>query len=264
MEEVEGRVMGAHELLHTKSYRILRDRMEDAADEGINAMVYGPPSSEKSFVLEKLCEQFRAAGRPTLYVYCPPRCTEIFLYRCIAEAAGVTPQSNLRWGCRYAVLAYLRACPKLPAIVLDEAQHLDMDALEGVRQLHDMTRREDRRGCGIILAGSHTLLREFLHPARRARLEQMLSRFAYRIQLEGMTEKEIVMLAGRALGNGKPAKLSESEQKLLLQRCTVEDPFYIGADGKPSLRSYFSSRRLLEYIRQVKKNAKPILVGSAT
>ncbi len=251
--------MNAPEMLQTKTYRILRERLEEAAEEGVNAIVYGPPSSEKSFVLENLCEEFRAAKRPVVYVYCGPRCTESHLYRSLAEAGGLAVRSNLRWSCRYALLNYLRACAKLPAIVLDEAQHLDLDALEGIRQLHDLTRRDGRRGCGIILAGSHSLLREFLHPARRPRLEQMLSRFPYRIQLEGMSKTEILTLAARASGNGKPAKLSEGQQKIFLDRCTVEDPYFIGAGGKPAPRSYYSSRRLLEYIRQQKKNAKPAL-----
>jgi type II secretory pathway predicted ATPase ExeA len=251
--------MGATEVLQTKSYRLLRERLEDAVDEGVNAIVYGPPSSEKSFVLENLCQQFSAAGRPAIYVYCGPRCTESFVYRSIAEAAGITTRSSLRWACRYAVLNDLQRRMKLPAIIFDEAQHLEVDALEGIRQIHDLTRRDGRRGCGIILAGSHSLLREFLHPLRRARLEQMLSRFPYRIQLEGMSKQEVLTLAARAFGNGRPAKFSDAQAQALLTRCTVEDPFFIGADAKPQVRNYFSSRRLLEYIRQQKKNVKSVL-----
>ncbi len=255
--------MSAPEMLQTKSYRILKERLEEAIEEGVNAIVYGPPSSEKSFVLENLCEQFRAAKQPVLYVYCGPRCTEAHLYRGIAEAAGVSIRSSFRWACRYALLNHLRACAKLPAIVLDEAQHLETDALEGIRQIHDLTRRDGRRGCGIILAGSHGLLHYFLHPQRRFRLEQLLSRFPFRIQLEGMSKAEILTLAARALGNGKVAKLSEAAQKTALNRCTVEDPYFIGAEGKPTLRTYYSSRRLLEYIRQQKKKSLKFVLAES-
>lgn len=257
--------MGAIEMLQTKSYQILRERLDEAFEEGINAIVYGPPSSEKSYVLESLCAQSNSKGRPVIYVYCPPRCTETHLYRAIAEAADIEVRSHHRWGCRYAILANLRARAELPVIVLDEAQHLDVDALEGVRQLHDLTRRDGRRGVGVILAGSHSLLRDFLRPLRRSQLEQLLSRIPYRMQLQGMTKQEVLTLAARALGNGKPAKLSEEVQKTLLERCTVQDPYFIGEDGKPALRPYFSSRRLLEYIRQQKKkNLKPVLAESTT
>jgi DNA transposition AAA+ family ATPase len=243
--------MGAQEklLLQTKTYRILRARLTEAAEEGVNAIIYGPPSSEKSHVLEHLCEQFRDAGKPVVYAYCPPRCTLNFLYRTIADAAGIATRSTLRWACRYAVLKELRA----PALVLDEAQHLDMDSLEAVREVYDVLRRAGRP-CGIILAGSHNLLREIQRRAIGGRLEQMLSRFGYRVQLEGMSEKEIVSLASKAFGNGKPAKLSDEQQKILLKRCEVVDPYFIGDDGKGVPRTYYSSRRLLEYVRQTKKN----------
>lgn len=255
--------MGRLEMLHTKSYRVLRERLDEAIDEGVNSIVYGPPSSEKSYVLTSLCAQFRAQGRPVIYVYCGPRTTLTYLYRSVAEAAAIPVKSSLRWGCRHAVLTALQARPAPPAIVLDEAQHLDMDALEGVRELHDLTRREDRAGCGMVLAGRHNLLQGLLHPSRRPRLEQTLSRFPHRVQLEGMTRPEILTLAERAFGNGKPAKLSEAQEKILLERCTVQDPYFIGAEGKPELRTYYSSRRLLEYIRQQKKNAKPVLAEDA-
>lgn len=250
-------------ILRTRSYELLRERLEDAADEGVNAIVYGPPSSEKSFVLNALCDEFRAAGKPVIYVYCGPRFTENYVYRAIAEAAGIPVKSSLRWACRYAVLSYLRNAPKLPAIVMDEAQHLDVEALEGVRQIHDLTARDGRRGCGIILAGSHNLLREFLSPMRRPRLEQMLSRFPHRVQLSGMSRQEILSLAAKAFGNGKPAKLSDEQQKILLDCCTVDDPYFVGADGRTAPRTYYSCRRLVEHIRQQKRIAKRQMAKSA-
>ena len=242
-------------LLQTKTYRLLKARLREAAEDGVNAIVYGPPSSEKSYVLENLCRELTAAKCPMIYAYCGPCCTLAQLYLTIAAAAGITVKSRLRWATRFAVLSYLQSQPKLPAIVLDEAQHLSVDALEGVRELHDLTRRPSRRGCGIILAGSHRLLQEFLHPARRPRLEQMLSRFPYRLQLEGMTKDEILALAARTFGNGKPAVFSETQQKTLLERCTVQDLYFIDENGKAAPRAYYSSRRLLEYARQQKKGS---------
>jgi type II secretory pathway predicted ATPase ExeA len=244
-------------LLKTKAFLLVEERVEEALD-GINAVIYGPSSSEKSYLLEHISAQFRAAGRPVVYAYCGPRTTETFLYRIIAEAAGIPVRSSLRWACRYAVLAHLRSQPKLPAIILDEAQHLEIDALEGARQIHDLTRREDRPGVGIILAGSHGLLHFFTHPQRRLRLEQLLSRFPFRVQLEGMSEKEILTLGASAFGNGKPASLSDKHKKLLLENCAVTDLYFIGADGKAAPRTYYSSRRLLEFIRQQRKGLKVV------
>lgn len=239
-------------VIETKTFRLLRERLDEAVSSGVNALVSGPPSSEKSYALQNLCAQFNAAGKPVIYCYVGVDCTEAHLYLSIAEAAAIPVRSSLRWGCRYAVLNNLRSRAKLPAIVLDEAQHLTLSALEGVRQIHDVTRRDERQGCGIVLAGSHGLLQYFLHPQRRFRLEQLLSRIPHRVQLEGMTAKEVLTLAARAFGNGKPAQLQEKHQKKLLEVCTVTDPYFIGPDGKAAPRTYYSSRRLLEYIRQQK------------
>jgi type II secretory pathway predicted ATPase ExeA len=255
--------MGTAELVKSKSFFKLEERLGEACD-GINAVVYGAPSTEKTYIWGNLCAQFRAAGKEVIFVTCGPRTTETYLYRGIAEAAGIPVRSSLRWACRYAVLADLRSRAELPAIILDEAQFLDLDALEGARQIHDLTRRESRPGCGIILSGSHDLLRNFLHPQRRLRMEQLLSRFPYRVQLTGMTEKEILTLGARAFGNGKAATLSEKHQKALLDACKVEDPYFIGTDGKPTLRTYYSSRRLVEFVRQQKKSLRAVAVENAS
>lgn len=254
--------MGRSLLLETATFRLLRECLEDALEYGANSIVYGPPSSEKSFVLMKLAERFRAAGKPVIYAYSAPTTTLTFLYRTIAEAAGIATRSIGRWACRQAVLDDLSKRPTLPVIVLDEAQHLELEALEAVREIHEITSwgRPEGHGCGIILAGSHGLLQQLMHPQRKGRLEQMLSRFPRRLQLEGMTQKEVLTLAARALGNGKPANLTEDQQKKFIERCTVVDPFFLGPDAKPAPRTYYSSRRLLEYIRQQKKNVQALAV----
>jgi type II secretory pathway predicted ATPase ExeA len=253
--------MVATGLLKTKAYLKVTERVEEAL-EGFNSVIYGAPSSEKTYLLENLCAQFRAAGKPIIFATCGPRTTEAFLYRLIAEAAAIPVRSSLRWACRHAVLSDLRSRRELPAIVIDEAQFLELDALDAARQLHDLTRRETRQGCGVILSGSHGLLHFFLHPQRRLRLEQLLSRFPFRVQLTGMSEKEILTLGAVAFGNGKLASLSEKHQKALLDACAVQDPYFIGADGKAAPRTYYSSRRLLEFIRQQRKNLKSIVAES--
>src|SRR5713226_6172070 len=103
--------------LETKTFRLLREHLEEAVDPGINTLVSGPPSSEKSFVLETLCAEFCALGKPVIYCYLGPDCTESHLYRSLAEAAAIPVRSSHRWACRYAVLTALRSRAKLPAIV---------------------------------------------------------------------------------------------------------------------------------------------------
>jgi type II secretory pathway predicted ATPase ExeA len=243
-------------LLETKGYRQIRECLEEAIDDGAISILYGPPSSEKSFVLENLCAQFRATGKRAIYVYCGPRHTPTALLKDIARSSDVWLRLNFFRPYMEALRSEFLSRPTPPALVFDEAQHLSIASLETIRELHDRTKRPGRKGCGIVLAGSHNLHRDFERASRRPALEQWLSRISYRIQLEGMTKEETLTIAARAFGNGKPAKLNEAQQQACLKRCTVVDAY-----ANPP-RPYFSSRRLLEFIRQQKKSVKSVLAES--
>jgi type II secretory pathway predicted ATPase ExeA len=244
------------QLLETKGYRTIRECLEEAIGEGAISIIYGPPSSEKSFVLENLCAQFREAGKHAVYVYCGARHSPTSLLKDIARGSEVWLRSNYTRPYMEALRSEFISRPKPPALIFDEAQHLGVEALETIRELHDRTKRAGRKGCGIILAGSHNLYRDFESAARRSSLEQWLSRISYRVRLEGMTRDEALTIAARAFGNGKPAKLTEAQQESCLKKCTVLDKF-----ANPP-RTYYSSRRLLEFIRQKKKNLQSVLAES--
>jgi type II secretory pathway predicted ATPase ExeA len=244
------------QLLETKGYWTIRECLEEAIDDGAISIIYGPPSSEKSFVLKNLCAQFREAGKSAIYIYVGSRHTATALLRDIARNAEVWVRSN----CARAYLQALRSefisRPKRVVVVLDEAQHLSVEALECVRELHDCTERAGRKGCAFVLAGNHGLYRDF--ERRRNSLEQWISRISYRVELKGMTKEEALTIAARAFGNGKPAKLSEAQQEACLTRCTIVDVY-----AHPP-RSYYSSRRLLEFIRQKRKSVSRVLAESAS
>jgi type II secretory pathway predicted ATPase ExeA len=252
------------ELLETAGYRKIRDCIEEAADVGAISLVYGPPSSEKSFVGEQLVAQYRAAGRrDILRIVCGTNFSPLSLLRAIAREAEVWVRANSRQMYIDAIVQELLSREKMPTLILDEAQNLDIDGFETLRlDLHEATRRGGRKGCGLVIMGSHNLYSWFMHPSRKFRLEQFLSRNSYRVQLEGMSREEALEIARRALGsNGKRAKLSEPDQEKLLKKCLVLDPYATDAQGKPLrdeagkpiVRTYYSSRRLLETIRQQKR-----------
>jgi type II secretory pathway predicted ATPase ExeA len=242
------------QMLETRGYRKIRECLEEAITDGAISILYGPPSSEKSFVLENLCAQFREAGQDAVYIYCTPRLTPTAILREVARASQIWLRSHYFQPFMHALRTEFLSRKTPPALVFDEAQHLSVESLETIRALHDRTRKAGRKGCGIILAGSHNLYRDFESLNRRSSLEQWLSRISYRVQLEGMSREEVLTIAARAFGNGKPAKLSEAQRSDCLGKCTVMDNF------ASSPRPYFSSRRLLEYVRQQKrKNVKSVL-----
>ncbi|MBZ5702130.1 MAG: ATP-binding protein [Acidobacteriia bacterium] len=255
----------AQTMLATRGYREIRRCFEEAVEGGINSLIYGPPSAEKSFVLENLIAERRAAGEAgALYVYCDPGISPLALLSRIAREAEVwVARAWTRERYINALLAAFDARPFPPALVFDEAQHLPVETLEIIRALHDRTRRKNRPGCGIILAGSHNLFRNFMHPAARPRLEQWLSRLPNRIQLEGMSREEVIEIAARAWGNGTKAKFTPAQEEKLLEACEVEDLYASDAEGRQSApRKYYSARRLLHKVRQQKHaNLGRVLAG---
>ncbi len=230
-----------------------------AAIEGTNSLIYGGPASEKSFGLETLVAQRYQSGKNDAhYIYCDANIAAFPLLERLASEAEVW--IGRAWTREHYLGRLIEAFgrrPYPPALIFDEAQHLPIETLEIIRGLHDRTRRRDRPGCGIILAGSHTLFRDFMHPSRRPRLEQWLQRLTIRVQLAGMTREEVLELAGTAWGNGKKAKFSAEQEKMLLESCRVTDPYATDAGGKPlaEMPTYYSPRMLAHYIAERKKQA---------
>ena len=246
----------AEPMLATRGYRQIRKCFHAAVEEGVNSLIYGPPSAEKSFVLENLIAERRTAGKnDAVYVYCDPGITPFpLLSRVCREAETWVARAWTREHLMSALIAAFESRPYPPALIFDEAQHLPVETLEVIRALHDRTRRKERPGCGIILAGSHNLYRDFLRPDRRPQLEQWLSRLPNRIQLCGMTRDEVIEIAAIAWGNGKKAKFTPAQEEKLLEACAVEDLYASDADGKSAPRTYYSARRLLHKVRE-QKNA---------
>jgi len=237
-------------LFETAGYRQIRRYFLRAVEHGEIALLYGPPGVQKTFVLEHLiCERHREKKSDAIYVYASVGMTILSLLKCIREAAGVVAFSGSRHGIisglrnRFRQLASEGQHP--PAIIVDEAQHLSVDCLETLRELHD------EAACGLVLAGSHTLFESFVRPERRPHLEQWLSRIDHREQLPGLLKDEVAEIAARELGNGQPAKLTEKQKALLLEGCRVEDVYARGADGKRAVRVYYSARRLVKSIGQL-------------
>ena len=131
-------------------------------------------------------------GRRAYYIYCPSKVTRLSLLKLVAQAAG-TPSTgdcqrvirNLRFD-----LAHRRVL-----LVFDEAQHLDVECLETVRELYDLPPH-----FGLLFAGSHQLERLFtLHSTE---LEQWNSRFKAGRRLPGISKDEAIRDRRRRTGDG--------------------------------------------------------------
>ena len=247
--EAEGLPENSGRLFCTKNFRIISEYFASACDEGEVCLLYGPPGTQKTFVLSHMiAERNKEKKVPALYVYASIKMTLRALLKRIGREAGVFVNLASIERLLSSIISEFKSRKRPPAIVIDEAQHLDIPSLEILRELHD------RSGCGLVLAGSHNLYENFLRG--RAHLEQWLSRIDHKDPLPGLLEDEVREISCRELGNEQPAKLGETQMKKIVAACSVEDIFARGADGKPRAVKYLSVRRLVKFIAQVKKSRK--------
>jgi DNA transposition AAA+ family ATPase len=243
---VPGGSQNGRKLFETENYRLIRSYFLAAVERAEVALLYGPPGTQKTFVLEYLVAERNLQGKDdAVYVYASDDMKPMTLFRRIARAAGAWVLGSNIDRLLSNLLFRFSELPHPPAVIVDEAQHLGIHALEYVRELHD------RSGCGLVLAGSHSLLENFLRG--RSHLEQWLSRIDHKDPLPGLQDGEIEEIASRELSNGQPARLSAKKLEKLLRACRVDDVFFRGPDGKVIPRKYLSVRRLVKYLAQVKE-----------
>lgn len=231
-------------LFETENYRHIKRLFRRAIEHGEIVLLYGPPGTQKTFALEhEIFALNREKKQLAIYVYASQEMSVLALLKRIGRAAGVRIGQHIRERILHNIIEALSRRESLPAIVVDEAQHLSVVCLEILREIHD------RSGCGLVLAGSHNLYQGFTRPERRAHLEQWLSRIDHRDQLPGLHEDEVAQIAMRELGIDKPTvKFVDA----LVKNCRVDDIFARGDDGKPESRTYLSVRRLVKLIAQYK------------
>jgi hypothetical protein len=70
-------------------------------------------------------------------------------------------------------------------LVIDEAQHLSVGAIEAARHLHDRT------GVGLVLAGNETVYARLTGGARQATFAQLFSRIGKRVRLARPTDDDV-------------------------------------------------------------------------
>jgi DNA transposition AAA+ family ATPase len=68
--------------------------------------------------------------------------------------------------------------PKPALLIVDEAQHLKLEAVEALRAIHDST------GVGLVLSGNESVYAKLTGGTRRAEFAQLFSRVGRRLRLD--------------------------------------------------------------------------------
>jgi type II secretory pathway predicted ATPase ExeA len=117
-------------------------------------------------------------------------------------------------------------------LCFDEAQHLDNQCLEIIRELFDQPPH-----CALLFAGSHNLKQIF----QQVELEQWRSRLHAGKALPGISDEEAEQIIRGELGNQPQKKIAA-----LIESAKVADPVQ-GRDF-----NYISARKLFWGVRDIK------------
>lgn len=226
------------------------------------AILYGAPAAEKTFILKCLVAERQVSGHDdVIYIEASPALSPRALLQMLCACAGTAVRSNEHWPLIQSLVDDFLRRDRLPLIIVDEAQHLlrrPFDALETLRGLRNRTATElapDRKesyGCGLLLAGSHDLYRRFERD--KLLLAQWMGRITHRKQLSGMNAEEVLQIAARELGNGRPARINDELRKKILDASRDLDIFVVDQDGQPAPpREYFSPRKLATWIDRARE-----------
>ena len=236
-------------LYETENVAQIRHWFDHCHSNRALAFIYGPPGSQKTFVLQHLIAQFnrRVLGQDArhraYYVRASIEIRPRDLLRKICAECGADPGITLQ-SCMSSLRHHLRHTQTV--VVLDEAQHCGIPALEALRELHDVEPR-----LGILLAGSHGLKQFF--DQRAAELEQWNSRLDAGVELAGVTEA-----TARAIFRAECPELDVDQVAAFIAGSLVPDPY-----SRERGKSYLSMRRVFKAIAAVHAHRQTSLPESS-
>jgi len=238
-------IMG--DLYDTANVRIIRETFEKLMPRPVAYMIYAPPGSQKSFVLENEVARLNQAeladggGRRAFYIYARQNVRPRDLIRRVAIACGSRANNDVD-----PMLSGIRFDFRNNRVVLvvDEAQHLSIECFETLRELLDQPPY-----FSLLFSGSHDLKRKF--DEFSATLEQWNSRIIAKVRLPGLERLEAIGIIEREIGDLLKAR-NPREAKSLVDRliagATARDAF----EGN---QAYINVRTLTNALEQIKAAA---------
>lgn len=245
---IGGPIRPLGDLYETENVRTIQNTFEKLLPRPVAYMIYAPPGSQKSYVLEhqvarlNRTEVANETGRRAYYVYARTGIRPRDLMRRVAIACGCRTNTDID-----PMLSGIRFDFRNHRVVLviDEAQHLSLDCFEVLRELLDQPPY-----FSLLFAGSHDLKKKF--DEFSATLEQWNSRIIAKVRLPGLERKEARGIIEREIGEllkRKTAHEAETVVAALISGATVHDAF----EGN---RTYINVRTLTNALDQIRAAAE--------
>ncbi len=221
--------------------KIMRDVFARLFERPQAYMLYAPPGSGKTDVARMLIAEHNRAmasdaeqKQHIFYVYCRQGIRPRDLMRRVAQACGAVASgeidrmlANLRWEFRNARVT----------LYLDEAQHLDIDCFETLRELLDQEPR-----FSLVFAGSHEL--ETIFKKFAGTLEQLERRITDKVTLPAVTREEASNIVRSELKEVMP----DLDRSTIAQQIDLAT---VSVRVKRESQSYISIGRLMAAVREI-------------
>jgi hypothetical protein len=151
---------------------------------GDMAIIYGGAGLGKTTALRRYAEE-----NPSVWVIEMTRSHSKLLGALERIAAAVGLKGLAREPAKVQDRIHDRVSGTNGLLVIDEAQHLDNEALEAIRAIHDAT------GIGIVLAGNEVLYTRITGGRREMGFAQLFSRIGKRLRLSRPSKEDVASLA---------------------------------------------------------------------
>lgn len=230
-------------LYPTRNSKILRKYFHLALDRGFAYYIHGNPGTQKSYVTSWLLHELRQSevgkngtARMAVVIYCQSKTCPINLLKEIAIELGIPSRGTIPQLMRKIRLAF---SGHRGVILFDEAQHLNNDCLEIIRELGDR-----KPHIGILFVGSHDLDQMF----KGFHMEQWRSRIHAGEALPGLSMDEAEGIIRSELGSRFPAKALHQ----LIEDAQVVDTRKRVEKNQPPAK-YISARSLFLAVDGIKE-----------
>lgn len=184
------------QFIETTTARMILEKCQEADERRELALLYGPPGIGKTFAIEEFIDRVEKQTDPdrpkVFWVTAHSASTPKSLMAALCLQAGI-PHSGTASTLAESLVRKLEMGRHL--VIVDEASHLDIEAMELLRYVYDLGR------LGVILVGTLRLYQILTDGSRPASdLEQLWSRVGICELLPGLMEWEARQMIQKALG----------------------------------------------------------------
>lgn len=186
--------------VETPSAARITDALAHAQASGDMVCIYGSPGTGKTCTITHYQRSYEHAWLATIT---PASSAVVPALEEIAEAVGI---HDVTGGARRLARAIRSKVSHLDGlIIIDEAQHLSLGAVEEIRSIHDAT------GVGVALVGNELVYARLTGGNRAVHFAQLFSRVGLKLYLRKPTKRDVAALV-------KHWKVTDPKAIALLER----------------------------------------------